>query len=332
MKELNIIHMIDKPNWVYDYLDRNKQLYSKHNIIIREHNKVTEDDLANADIVYAHSSDISIFASEKIPNRCKELGIPFIGQMSGESLTKYSHVDLLIGISPQTTAFIKEHYETPSIYLPESVNTKFFTPSSFNENRFNVAWVARNCPVKRPHLLDKLDFNIHRKADWGGKFFTGYRTQEPMKEFYKGVDCGILVSESEVFSQSACEFASCGLPFICPDLGGMELLIDKEWLVDVNPENAVVSQMNKKLHTLINNPKLRKEVGERNRNHVEKYFSWEANMPIWDAVFEAVYNKDYDTCHELSQKFISNFKEVFDRKSIAYTVDNTEYGRKGVKK
>ena len=92
------------------------------------------------------------------------------------------------------------------------------------------------------------------------------------------------------------------------DVGSVRLLIEDEWLVPVEPDDIVKSEINKRLHILSKYPALLKEIGKRNRKHIVDNFDWSKVQPLWDEVFSllsvdkrknileksAIFNKKYE--------------------------------------
>jgi hypothetical protein len=108
------------------------------------------------------------------------------------------------------------------------------------------------------------------------------------------------------------EAMACGLPVISTDVGSLSLLIEPEWLVPIWPDEKVIEQMNKKLDLLSKDKKLRQFVGNRNRQFVEKYFSWDTNQSLWDDVFEAVYDNESKKITKLANDFLRKISIKFE--------------------
>ena len=163
MKKLNVLKICDQYGWAYDFLNREQARYSNHNIIscpIAEFKN-----LDGIDVVYIHSPDINERARKEIPRLAKEKGIPVIGAYAGEVTNLYSNSDLLVTISPQTYKYCKDKYLCiRTIFLPESVDTQFFTYVDRTDANYQVGWCGRESKVKRPYLLDKL--NSYQISEW----------------------------------------------------------------------------------------------------------------------------------------------------------------------
>jgi len=287
-KKLNIVKIIDQWGWAYYYIGIEQQRYTKHNIILQKYNEVTVN-LDNIDVMYFHGPDMHPKTTDVLIQNCRDRGIPIVGGYGGMVNSTYPYADVIATISPETYDFAKKNYKKPIVFLPESIDTNYFSSDViFDKKRFNVGYAGSTVPLKRIHLFSRLDFPVIKKCDWGSKFWTK-KTQDHMKEFYKSIDVLILLSNTECMPRVILEAMSMGLPVIATNVGCISMLLGKEWIVDVNPEEKVVKQVNERLNYLFKNHRKRKEVGIRNRNYVEENFSWKKTQPIWDDFFEKVY-------------------------------------------
>ena len=322
---LNILHVIDQYGWSYYFMDMEKKKYSGHNIIIKKHDEIT--DLDGIDLVYIHSPDISKAAQSIIPLMAKAKGIKVIGQYSGEVTKKYAHVDLLVGISPQTMAYIEQEYpDTPKMFLQESIDSSFFRYSHRDSNRFNVGFVGRLSAVKRSHLQDALKYPVLKQVDWGTNFFVKGRELDGVKNFLNGIDVKILTSVSECMPRVIMEAMATGLPCLSTDVGGVSMLLPDEWLIKSTNENDIVKEFNEKLDFLKHYPKTRNLIGFYNFLTIEKSFSWGVNMCILDSIFDDVYAGNIQKAVDSSYNhWVLPNEEIFNERKKAYKFNNTEY-------
>ena len=289
MKPLNIVKIIDQWGWAYYFVDIEQQRYSRHNIIIQKYDNIN---LNGVDILYVHGPNIHPSVNNLLPV-ARSRDIKIIGGYGGELLNSpYSFVNALVTISPKAYNHFKDKHQFPTVFLPESIDTNYFVPEvKPNSKSFKVGYAGSTLPLKRTYLFDKLNFQVIKKCDWGKEFFV-QKPQEDMKNFYKSIDALILLSTTECMPRVVLEAMAMGLPIIATNVGCLNMLLPKEWLVDVNPDEEVVKQVNEKLKYLSKHPKERKEIGLRNRLHVEKYFSWKVTQPLWDSFFEIIYNNN----------------------------------------
>ena len=307
----NILKIIDVYGWAYHFIALDQQKYSIHNIKYCKLADFKEESLENIDIIYFHSPGVGFGRIKNIIKLTREKfkHIKIIGAYAGENRLSYPDSDLIVSISAKHLPYLRYIYRVPpAIFLPECVDTDFFKPPIYKSNRnFIPGFAGRNAPVKRTHLLDKLDFSVKKQMDHSPENFTQDRTLLPMKQFYHSIDCLVLTSKSECMPRTVLEAMSCGLPIISTDVGSLKMLVDEEWLVPVLPEEETVRIMNEKLNKLYNDRELRKQVGKRNRETILKYFNWENNQPIWDDVFSYLYTSNYQKIKEVTDQFNQQF-------------------------
>lgn len=332
MKKLNVLRCVDQNFWAYAIIAKEHSLYTKHNMTYLKHDEVN---LNGQDVIYIHSPDISGYHAEILPLEAKKKGIKVIGAYAGNPLywspaekRTYSDADIIVTISPQTYSFAKFHYsDIPVIYMPECVDTDYFTPKQFSKDTFIVGWTGgKHKKIKRFALTEQLDYSIQLQDDWKERRKINNRELDlsKMKDFYQSIDVLIVTSESECQPRVVMEAMAGGLPIIATNVGSMKMLLGKEWIVDVYPDAKVVQQMNEKLSILEKNPKLRKEVGERNREHIQKYFSWKSTQLLWDNLFENIYKNNIKQIIKDSDNFLKPFKEDFESEFLDFKPNEPE--------
>lgn len=296
---LNVVNIIDQWGWAFDIISKEIARYSQHNIMIRKGTEFALNPDESVDVVHVHGlgCGLDIFQDKK--------DYTAIGQYSGCCSYRYTKADYELSISPHINAALPM---TDMLNVREGIDTYYWLPGVKADEQFVVGWSGRqHAKIKRTYLLDKLDYPVKIKADWGKDFFVKGRTQDDQLEFYRGISCLILTSESECQPRVILEAMSCGIPVIAPAVGRIPDMIDPEWVVPVEAEDCVKG-INDRLKRLQNDPGLAKAVGQRNRRMVMERWSWAKLAPVWDSLYEA--------CHNHKQSGIVDcecrFKEILE--------------------
>lgn len=90
-------------------------------------------------------------------------------------------------------------------------------------------------------------------------------------------DIFVFPSLREGGSWALMEALAVGLPAVCLDWTGMKVIVNKECGILANPGNysKVLDDFTDGIDLLIENPELRKTMGENSRNRIRKEFNWE---------------------------------------------------------
>lgn len=106
-----------------------------------------------------------------------------------------------------------------------------------------------------------------------------YVPLEGMPEFYNDIDVYLCASSSEGFSLSVLEASACGRPVVTTRVGGCEdLILDRENGFFVRRNREAIAE---KLKVLKENHGLITQMGRRNREIVEKEWSWAVRTADW---------------------------------------------------
>lgn len=309
-KKLNILRAGDQPNWAYRFISDEHARYSRHNITYATFDKINLNDI---DLLYIHSPDITSKHALYWPLEAQKRGIKVIGGYAGnpahwcvQTKKMYIYADLIVTISPQTYKFAKEHYKNiPVIFLPESIDTNFFTPQKKENINFTVGIACgMQKAIKRGYLINKLDYPVLIKDNWAKQIKSNTTNLEQMRDFYKELDVLLCTSLSECQPRTIMEAMACGRCVVSTDVGSVPMLLNKEWIVPVNPDEEVIKQINHRLEILKNSPDIRKQVAKRNLNHIQEFWSWKNNTHLWDDVFESVYNNLFSKAEEISEDYL----------------------------
>lgn len=187
---------------------------------------------------------------------------------------------------------------TPNIHIiPSGINANAFTPSkreSFIHNNagkpvINIAMVGRaNDPVKGLHILNRALslMSLHRddfilavtnEAPMRAKSYVrelGWLHPSVLPDLYKDIDIAVIPSIwHEPFGIGTLEAMASGKPVIASRVGGLqEIVEDGVTGFLVEPRN--VGELAKKLEILMDNPDLRRTMGEAGRKRAEEVYEW----------------------------------------------------------
>ena len=188
--------------------------------------------------------------------------------------------------------------------IPFGVDANVFAPASESPDQFTVGTIksieAHNgidCLLDAANILISKYDNIHinflivgqgslledmkrKTADLGLSNyvkFSGYIPHENIVEYYQKLSVFIAVSTRESFGVSILEAASCGIPAITSNVGGLpEVNENQKTGFVIPPNNALM--LAKKIVTLYEKEVLRKTMGENARKKVIQNFDWQKNV------------------------------------------------------
>jgi glycosyltransferase involved in cell wall biosynthesis len=116
------------------------------------------------------------------------------------------------------------------------------------------------------NLAKELDIEDHVK-------FLGYVPDEKLPLLYSASDIFVLPAIYENFPFAILEAQSTGLPVISTKVGGIpEFLVDNENGFVIEPRDP--AKLTQTVLTLLQNPKIAKEMGDRGRKLIEEKFDW----------------------------------------------------------
>ena len=116
------------------------------------------------------------------------------------------------------------------------------------------------------NLAKELDIEDHVA-------FLGYVPDEKLPDLYATSDIFVLPAIYENFPFAILEAQATGLPVISTKVGGIpEFLVDNENGFLIDPGDS--AQLTQRLLTLLQDPKLAKEMGRRGRSLIEEKLSW----------------------------------------------------------
>lgn len=307
---MRVLILIDVYGWAYEKNANAIKKYSKHDIMVKRLAEWKVTDVRDYDVVHMISwtflpskyIDVHTRQFTKIAASSWSTVLPTVEDYVAYQGEKYRpDFDMFQGVKTISLKCRRMHNimlkkGSPNIkyvFIPEAVDTNFYTPNPQPHKGFNVGWSGnKKRPDKRFYLLDKLDFPITIMAGWGHEFFVKpNRPQEDTLSFYHNLDVHISVSNDKVEggsgSRTILEAMACGLPVVATRAGSeFEFMLDKEWIVEPYPDEEVIKQINKKLAYLRDNPDVRKKVGERNRKVAVENYCYSKLTRKFDEMFE----------------------------------------------
>jgi glycosyltransferase involved in cell wall biosynthesis len=165
--------------------------------------------------------------------------------------------------------------------------------ASFPDIRFKIVGreVANSSSAKKGIVQSAKE--MVRDLDLSNNvFFLGELHGDALESEYRLADVFVYNSRYENFGQPILEAASYGLPIIATNVGIVSDLIED----GVN--GLIVERVNdadafaEKIIFLLANANLRREMGKRIRNKVDRLFNWESVISKYTALYQQIETKD----------------------------------------
>ena len=116
--------------------------------------------------------------------------------------------------------------------------------------------------------------------------FVGFVDHKKVLKYYNNLSIFIAVSKRESFGVSILEAASCGIPSITSNIGGLtEVNIHNETGVVINPDDP--KKLAESIVKLYEQEELRLKLGKNARKRVEKKFNWKNNVSEMIKVYKS---------------------------------------------
>ena len=119
--------------------------------------------------------------------------------------------------------------------------------------------------------------------------FVGYISPESVIEYYQKMSIFIAVSTRESFGVSILEAASCQIPAITSDVGGLpEVNKHNETGIVIPSESP--EALAESIKNLYNDTNLRIDMGKNARQRVIQEFNWEINFKKMISIYSQMIN------------------------------------------
>jgi len=232
--------------------------------------------------------------------------------------------DAVVCCSDYNAGEIKERYGLKPVVIYNGINPELFRPVSADpelsremrqrERRFRLIYAGRLIGLKGVgELIEAMAFlgkdfpvqltiigegeareELGRRAAMLGLekdvFFRGFVPNRDLPRHYSVADVGVFPSVAdETFGISICEAMACGRPVVTTRVGGIpEVVQDGETGYLAEPRNP--RDLAQKIGLLLKDENLRKKMGEKARERVLKFFTWEKVgdrlMPVYERVLK----------------------------------------------
>jgi len=208
-------------------------------------------------------------------------------------------VNRIVAVSESAKRFIRYFTDREDIIvIPNGVDIKRFTPPREKEFGKNLLYVGRLVPKKGLHVLlyamkriiDR-DRGVRLRIAGKGRLlpllkslsrmlgidknvrFLGYVPDERLPDLYRSSDMLILPSiTGESFGITLLEAMASGLPVVGTDVGGIpEIIRDCGRIVEPGRPDKLA----RAIMELIEDPEKMRELGEKGRERVERFYSWD---------------------------------------------------------
>jgi glycosyltransferase involved in cell wall biosynthesis len=212
---------------------------------------------------------------------------PFLADVTRRYTDKEVHV-VPFGVDCQTFRPAKRSNMTSTVtlgfakYLKEKSGPEYLIRA--------MEMIVRQYPQTRllvagsGELHSKLETLTQQLGLTRNVSFLGAIEHRRVPEFLKKVDIFVMPSIREGFGVAAVEAQAMEIPVVATRVGGIpKVVLDGETGILVEPWNS--EQLAQAILTLIGNPALRRQMGERGRKHVLANYRWEDNAALMEKLY-----------------------------------------------
>lgn len=275
------------------------------------------------DVVHSHTADLGFILSfacklNKIPiiNHCHGVSFPYKQNTSAKRIIekfclKYSKFNKIITVDENSLSAFKKANIKNVIYLPNGVDIENFNKAKTKRtNKTIFLFVGRLEKQKglvylieainilkekssnfEVHLIGKGSEEAYLK-ELVSKFnfkeyikFLGEKTYQEITDCYINSDAFILTSIWEGFPLTLLEAWAARLAVIITNVGGIsKICTDKKNALIIPPQSP--EKIAEVMLVLIENKKLREQLGENGRKLVEEKYSWENTAKEFISIYK----------------------------------------------
>ncbi len=195
----------------------------------------------------------------------------------------FENAGIVLANSEFSKEFIEKSYSKKAIVCYLGVDTNLFKPQNINKT-IDVLFIGNK--DNGYDLLNKLstfDNKLKVKAIFreGGKSSI---VDKELAEIYNKSKVLVALNHNEPFGLIPLEAMACGVPVIAVGEGGYnESIIDNRtgFLIPRNP-----SKLYEKINQIIDNEKMRSEMGKNGREHVLRNWTWDKSIERFLKIIE----------------------------------------------
>lgn len=136
----------------------------------------------------------------------------------------------------------------------------------------------------------RRDFELIVTADAGDEWqapfvrWVGWQSQDQLPEQIRAADILIFPTiAQEALGRTAVEAMGCGRPVIASRLGGLPFVVEDQ-VTGLLFEPGNHSDLAAKIDRLLNNPQLRRQMGQAGRREFERRFTWDVIIPQYESL------------------------------------------------
>ena len=130
---------------------------------------------------------------------------------------------------------------------------------------------SANFGAKTNTSYEKEIINIIKKSN-RSIVFTGYVHQTELYKYYNIADIAVMPSMFQDPAPLVCiETQATGTPLIATKVGGIQEYACKDGVILIEKDDNIVNKLVEEIDRLLDNPKLRKEMGKKNKEHAKQF-------------------------------------------------------------
>jgi len=312
LNNMKILLIVDFLNWAWGIKAKALKKYlPQYDIDIVTIKNLPKTNVKRYDVIHSFSWTDTTLAGHRKLSTCGISGHVFLARYQ-EAKSKIKMFSAATTTSKKLYALAKKHNLNKVIYnTPNGVDETFFYPkiNKKKNDKFVIGWVGKETtggfnkvPIDFKgygHVLQPLMRKLKNRKNIELRFvkndFRNSISREAMIDFYQKLDLFICTSYREGTPNPVFEASACGIPVISTDVGCIPELITNNHNGLIIPsydnkndivEKNIINLFYKNIILLKENNDLTRQMGEHNRETIERDWKWETRAKQWIPVFE----------------------------------------------